>query len=413
MSTSGGVVVAVVHGSDADVAYDGYADVAAGTPMGPTTRFAVGCVGKLYTSALFRRLYDAGRCDLEAAAAAYVLPPSQAPLERTPSVRDLLLHRGGLSDYYPAVSGGVSLEQRRADYARRALLSAPLAEPGAEYSYSSAGYVVAGCVAERVGSFPWQEAVNRMVLGPLGLPRVGGRVDGSVARGYHRAVAQPHRLDRVAAASGGALLVTPLDLAKFALADATVAREERDVPIIDHGPATGARQFLAWTAFETAGGTIFSNGGVNGCHDSLVVAVPEWKFSVAASSNSFDLGVRLRRTVRRLMRERLGIEWPPRLQPTPVVDCEVEPAEYAGVYVQAAGGVIVVPTGDDALSIVRLPRKDLSPLVVRAHTPTLWGGPAGSPRPMVVRFHRNLDDEVDRIAVFGRLYLRATAPRSS
>lgn len=64
---------------------------------------------------------------------------------------------------------------------RRMLARAPLTPPGAAFSYSNSGYIIAGAVAEQIGGAPFEQLLGREVLAPLGITEFGFGAPGSNA----------------------------------------------------------------------------------------------------------------------------------------------------------------------------------------------------------------------------------------
>ncbi|MGW4406348.1 serine hydrolase domain-containing protein [Nonomuraea sp. NPDC004702] len=102
------------------------------------------------TTALLRLVSDR-LVDLDERAAAYL--PEGCPDQIT--VRDLLLHRAGLWEWWP-----MYLDPR---------MPAPRYAPGRERHYSDLGFIVLGRVVETVTGTSLDRAVAELVTGPLGL----------------------------------------------------------------------------------------------------------------------------------------------------------------------------------------------------------------------------------------------------
>lgn len=162
-----GVAVAVTRGGRAVLAKGyGLADVENGVPVTPATIFQSGSVGKQFTAALMMTLVEEGRVGLD--------DPVSKHLPDAPSawsgitLRHLLNHTSGLPDYVEGV-----IDYRR-DYTERQLLELaygmqPSWPPGARWSYSNTGYVVAGIVIGRVSGRFYGELLRERIFGPAGM----------------------------------------------------------------------------------------------------------------------------------------------------------------------------------------------------------------------------------------------------
>ncbi|MFF9086292.1 serine hydrolase domain-containing protein [Streptomyces sp. NPDC014991] len=205
-------------GTDLVAVHTGVADAASGTPFTADTAVPLGSLTKPYTAALVMLLADDGDLDLDESAA------GQLPeLRDTPgvTVRHLLSHTGGL----PTGPDSDTAAETTAARCLAAVCTARdlLFAPGTDFSYSNAGYVAAGRLAETVTGMPWHEAVSALLLEPLGTAPafVGDRAPRRpVAAGHavNTATGRARPARQTLApleAPAGALLASALDLAAF------------------------------------------------------------------------------------------------------------------------------------------------------------------------------------------------------
>lgn len=93
------------------------------------------------------------------------------------TLRHLLQHRAGLPDYgslaayHEAVAGG-GTAWTPAEMLRRAAADSPVFEPGEGWGYSNIGYFMVRTLIERTTGLDLVEALNLLVLGPLGIEGV-------------------------------------------------------------------------------------------------------------------------------------------------------------------------------------------------------------------------------------------------
>ena len=148
-------------------------------PARADDQWHIGSCGKAITALLYARLVEEGRAewgisvrDLFPDLAEHVDPGWNAP-----TIDDLLVCRSGMQ---PNLSSGAlkiawsdrrPLVQQRAD-ATVAALCRPPHRPGS-YRYSNLSYVVAGAAIDRVAGEPFEQALYRHVLEPLGITSVG------------------------------------------------------------------------------------------------------------------------------------------------------------------------------------------------------------------------------------------------
>jgi CubicO group peptidase (beta-lactamase class C family) len=96
------------------------------------------------------------------------------------TIHQLLRHRGGIPDlplfgrFANSFAGkpGESPAAARTALASQVLTEEPCCKVG-KYSYSNSGYVIAGCMAERVARRSWEELMQSLVFEPLKLRSAG------------------------------------------------------------------------------------------------------------------------------------------------------------------------------------------------------------------------------------------------
>lgn len=190
-----------------------------GEAVDRSTAFPIGSITKAFTAALVVVL--AGDDDLELdAPLAEALPWLDSEI----TARQVLSHTSGLaanSDLAGPRDGP------RARWVARHCRAADLAHrPGTAFSYSGDGYVLLGHLVEEITGMSWWEALDAILLRPLGV--VAGSIveDGPVVRGVASGHTVQTRLDRVLPVVGGslpslsapegALALSASDLARFA-----------------------------------------------------------------------------------------------------------------------------------------------------------------------------------------------------
>lgn len=146
----------------------GRRSLASGEPVEPDTAFAIGSVTKQFTCASALLLAEDGKLSLDDRVAQY-----RPDLTRAADITllDLLSHVSGYPDYYPLdfvderMRSPIEIDALVRQYA-----GGPLDfEPGARYSYSNTGFLLAGRVIEEVSGEPWGAFLQRRIFAPAGM----------------------------------------------------------------------------------------------------------------------------------------------------------------------------------------------------------------------------------------------------
>jgi CubicO group peptidase (beta-lactamase class C family) len=146
-----GVVLAIYEGQPVLAQGYGWADRERGYPNLATTRFQIGSLTKPVTALAILMLQAQGRLSVDDSICAYLEP---CPLAWRPvSIHQLLTHTSGIPDYVATTEFWERLAQRQVATAELIDLIAaqPLrAPPGAQFVYSSSGYVLLGYIIGHV-----------------------------------------------------------------------------------------------------------------------------------------------------------------------------------------------------------------------------------------------------------------------
>ncbi|MFD6972008.1 serine hydrolase domain-containing protein [Streptomyces sp. NPDC059949] len=185
----------------------GVADVTTGRPVTPDMRQRVGSVTKTFTAAAVMQQVEQGRIRLDAPIGGYL--PHLVPGERGRkiTVRMLLHHTSGISDYlfsaFPSLQGFPSLPDmsaqslddnrfrqfRPAELIEMGLTAPPVGEPGGPTGvYSNTNYLLLGQLLEQVTGTTAEEYITRHVIRRAGLRHTGfpsgPRIEGPHPRLY-------------------------------------------------------------------------------------------------------------------------------------------------------------------------------------------------------------------------------------
>lgn len=192
----------------------GLADVEAGVPVQPDSRFRIASISKPLTAVAVMKLVEDGLLDLDGPAFAHLddLPPPEGQTEDPRlaqiTIRDLLQHSGGWDIEalgYDPVFHTTAIAQAMdvpppadAETVIRYMRGQPLSfDPGARYAYSNFGYSVLGRIIERVSGQSYEDFVLGVLAGTgihqteLGSTLFEDRLPGEVRYYYHNGQSAP------------------------------------------------------------------------------------------------------------------------------------------------------------------------------------------------------------------------------
>ena len=165
-----------------------WADMDKETPVTPATLFRIGGVSQALTAVAVGLLSDRARLDLDVPVQQYV--PSFPEKEWPISARQLMAHTAGIRPHRG--EGGIFGGASCADDAQRLAIFASdelRFRPGAEYEYSTYGWVLVGAVVSAAANEPYLDFIQREVLTPLGMestvPDIAGNIEPGSAHFYY------------------------------------------------------------------------------------------------------------------------------------------------------------------------------------------------------------------------------------
>lgn len=205
-----GLAIAVTdHGRLVHASGYGYADLASGQRVTPTSLFRIASISKPITAVAILQLVERQKLSLDAPVLDYLdcreafeaAGEDGDPRWKSITIEQLLEHRGGWDRdrSFDAMFRPVQFARQLGvacpagcNEVIRAMLRQPLDfEPGQRYAYSNFGYNLLGRVIESVTGQDYETYVRQQVLAPLGIERMrigqtrlGGRVADEV-RYYH------------------------------------------------------------------------------------------------------------------------------------------------------------------------------------------------------------------------------------
>ncbi|MFE3767682.1 serine hydrolase domain-containing protein [Streptomyces sp. NPDC059104] len=172
----------------------GVRDKVSGAAMDTDARFRIGSVTKTFSSVVLLQLVAEKKIELDQPVNHYL--PGLLPDDRI-TVRHLMTHRSGLSDYTNAmfnntVPGFEAVRNKVFSYQELVQLSLNeprTGEPGAAYSYSNTNFVVVGMLIEKATGNPVVKEYDRRIIKPLKLRNTSyvhpdTKIKGLHANGY-------------------------------------------------------------------------------------------------------------------------------------------------------------------------------------------------------------------------------------
>lgn len=166
-----GCAAAVYHRGQVHEAAAGVLDFETGIPVAVDSVFQIGSVTKPFTATLAMMLVSEGRLELDAAITRY-LPGFRLAVEGAAdkvTVRQLLCHTSGIDGDLIEDTG--SEDDCIEKFVTRLAEVGLLHEPGQFFSYCNVGYIILGRIIEIIEGVPFETALRKRLLKPLGLTR--------------------------------------------------------------------------------------------------------------------------------------------------------------------------------------------------------------------------------------------------
>lgn len=274
----------------------GYANVEWQIPNAPETKFRIGSVTKQFTSMLIMQLRERGKVRLEDSVCVYVAP---CPDTWKPvTIHHLLTHTSGIPTYTGLADWRkVNMVPKTIDEMIGFFRDLPLEwVPGDKYAYNNSGYFLLGVVIEKATGTKYEEALQEMILTPLGMKDTGYDWPGTIlprrASGYQgRGAARVNApaLDMQQPYAAGSLYSTVADLLIWDQALYTekllpeAAKTIMWTPFKDgyaYGWGIRAASPASFGHAQTAHG-----GGING-FSSMIIRVPDTNVTAIVLGNN-------------------------------------------------------------------------------------------------------------------------------
>jgi CubicO group peptidase (beta-lactamase class C family) len=185
-------------------------------PPGPDTAFAIGSISKTFTAVSIMALRDEGKLSLSDPVSRFLDVPAHGGL----TLRELLAHASGLQREPVGDIWDTLVVPSIAEVVRDLRDAEQVLPARQRWHYSNLAYSLLGEVVARVDGRPWIAAVQKRLLGPLGMTRTSQAPAPPVAVGYYTDpyTDQVHLEkwpDMAGFSSAGGLWSTASDLARW------------------------------------------------------------------------------------------------------------------------------------------------------------------------------------------------------
>ncbi|MDX3658760.1 LpqB family beta-propeller domain-containing protein [Streptomyces sp. ID05-26A] len=389
-----GAALGILYKGETLQAHHGVLNLSTGVEVTDDTIFQIGSMGKVWTTTVVMQLVDEGLIDLDAPIAD-VLPElklSDAVVQQKVTMRHLLTHTSGIDgDNFTDTGRGDDCLERYTELLADAAQNHPL---GATFSYSNAGFVLAGRVIEKLTGKTWDVAMRERLYEPLGLTRAGTLPEEAL---LHRAavghVTKDEKLEPApvwmlprSLGPAGTIFACAGDVLKFAamhlrggLAEdgtrvlseesaAVMTEKQTDVPDPE---ALGDSWGVGWIRFGWDGQRLIGHDGNTIGQSAFLRILPEHDLAVTLLTNGDTAREVYLELYKEIFAELAGVDMPMPRQPAaepPAVDN----SRYAGRYERASMRLDVVegenglqldvtPTGPMAGMFPKPPAVDLVP----------------------------------------------------
>ena len=158
-------------------------------PIDHQTKFHVGSIDKMFTAVAIAQLVEAGKLSWDARLLQVIPEYADHAAANDITVWDLLHHTAGLGDVLvPEYFARREQFNEPADFLDLIARQPRVSEPGKEWNYSNAGYMLLGRIVEKVSHERYDDYVKRHVFAPAGMDASGfdtlNEVTAKLAVGY-------------------------------------------------------------------------------------------------------------------------------------------------------------------------------------------------------------------------------------
>ena len=343
-----GAAIALVSGERVIYAKGfGLANVETGAQVTPEMLFRLGSTTKMFTAAALVALASQGKIKLDGPIGSYAkgLHPNLARIK----VHQLISNSGGMADIQAPISQD---DEALARMVRGWKDEVRFTEPGEIYSYSSAGFWLAGYVIEEVTKKHYADAMSELVFQPLGMKSTTLRplmaMTYPLSMGHGTSGKEPPAIIRpafnnVAQWPAGSIYSSAHELSRFVIAMLNGGRVEGKQLLpaevfsrlqgqyISMPGEPGVHYGYGLLNFEQRGVRVVMHGGFSRGYGSMIQMMPEQRFAIIVVTNRS--GETLSRTRNKAMEMFLPLKPEAAAQPRtaqPLSAAEME--DFSGTY---------------------------------------------------------------------------------
>jgi CubicO group peptidase (beta-lactamase class C family) len=149
----------------------GYANRSFNIPNQIDTKFNLGSMNKMFTAVAIMQLVENGKIQLEANIIDYLPDYPNKNVAEQVTIHQLLTHTSGLGHFWTEEFMRTSKDLYREieDYVPLFVNDSLLFEPGSQFSYSNAGFMVLGLIIEEVTGESYCDYVREYIYKPAGM----------------------------------------------------------------------------------------------------------------------------------------------------------------------------------------------------------------------------------------------------
>ena len=301
-----GVAIGIYHKSKEWTAGFGITNLEHPLPVTPDTLFQIGSISKTFTGTLLMMLAQQRKVDLDAPVRRYIkdFKLKDENVAKKVTIRHLLTHTGGwVGDYFNDFGNGDDALAKMVKDIGKLPQIQPL---GKIWSYNNTGFNVASRIIEVVTKKSYEQALQEMLLDPLGLNMTfmypsdilftHRFVVGHYRKDGKPHVARPWAIGRAGNGVGG-VVSTVGDLLKYARfhmgnGNKIIKRKSLEAMRVKHVNAGGRGDMgVTWFIRYADDLTTYAHGGATHGQQAYFFFIPEKDFALAILTNSDDGGI--------------------------------------------------------------------------------------------------------------------------
>jgi CubicO group peptidase (beta-lactamase class C family) len=296
-----GTAFGLAHGTDTVLlGAHGVKDVASQEPVDPAeTAFRCASITKSFTATAVMQSVERGKLRLDDSVVAR-LPWTRRALDPEVTIRDLLMHAGGIVRDGSNAWDGTSMPDR-ATFRSEVLAHASFAEPLERFRYSNVAYSLLGEILESVTGRSFEALIRSNVIRPLGLsrtwPDLVPAARRALATGYFGARPDEERaaanhVRALAVAPAGGLISTVPELLEYQRAhlpgDDRLLSEhsKREMQRVQWQRSDEPHYGLGWMSWHVDGMSLISHSGGFPGFVTHIAFAPQENLAAAVLTNA-------------------------------------------------------------------------------------------------------------------------------